>query len=127
MSMRESPLPFTRNSGQSSEEAEAFSSKLKNIYEAVGTVVQGQLLNVIPYQFQEEYRYYLKAADIYPENRAIQRFKDLAESRALILLGGESLERERCNEALGYYEMFGFLRDRFLCATVRGSRKYIYD
>lgn len=102
--MRESPVRFLRNAWETEEEASDVSSKIKQLYDAVGLLIQGQLVNIISFDFDTEYSFYAKAEEICPDNRAILRMKSLATSRVMILRGEELIKNKRYEEALNYYQ-----------------------
>jgi spermidine synthase len=102
--MRETPIRFMRNAWETNEEAAEVSAKLTQMYDAVGMLIQGQLINIISYDFDSEYSFYVKAAEICPDNRAITRMKSLATSRVMILRGEELIKNNRHEEAMNYYQ-----------------------
>jgi spermidine synthase len=102
--MRELPTRFLTNAWNSDEEAKEVSAKIGRVFEAVGLLIQGQLVNIISYDFDSEYAYYERAAEISPDNRAIKRLKSLASSRVMILRGEELIKRNRLAEAMEYYK-----------------------
>jgi spermidine synthase len=101
---RELPNRFLRNAWETDEEAEEISMKIERSFEGVGLLIQGQLVNIISYDFDTEYSYYKKAAEICPDNRAVQRLKSLATSRVMILRGEELIKQNRLAEAMKYYQ-----------------------
>jgi len=102
--MREPPIPYLTNAWTTEVEREEVTSKISRIYEAVGLLIEGQLVNIISYDFDAEYAFYVKAEKICPDNRAIRRMKALASSRVMILRGEELIKRNRLADALDYFE-----------------------
>jgi spermidine synthase len=102
--MRESPLRLTTNAWNTKEEQHVFEAELERLYKAIGMLIQGQLINLASYNFDQEYRYYEKAAAIHPENRAIRRMKALATSRVLIQRGEWLFRKSRYDESFDSFE-----------------------
>ncbi len=101
--MRELPLKLLKNTGETNEELDTFNEELKKLYRAIGVLIQGQLINVMSYNFEDEYRYYVRAENIHPTNRAIQRLKALASSRVMILRGEALLKKGQIDEAFAHF------------------------
>jgi spermidine synthase len=102
--MRETPTRFLRNAWKTGEEAELLTTKIEQTFDAVGLLIQGHLVNIITFDFDSEYSFYAKAAEICPDNRAINRLKSAATSRVMILRGEELIKRGSHEEAMNYYE-----------------------
>lgn len=101
---RESPIPFMKNAWDTEDEKKEVANRLERIFRAVGLLIQGQLVNIISYDFGSEYSFYEKASQICPDNRAIARMKALAASRVLFVRGEEAFKGNRYDEASDLYQ-----------------------
>jgi len=102
--MREPPLEFMTNVAANREEAKPFMAGFNRLYRAVDPLIKGQLINLISYNFKEEYEYYEQAERICPESRAVARMKKLAASRVMILEGEARLEKGQREEAVQFFD-----------------------
>lgn len=100
---REPPYAYLANIGANEEEVTAFKSDFDRLYAAISLLIQGQLVNIISYEFEQEWAYYTRAAELYPDNRAVQRLEKLAASRVMVLRGETALKTGKRGEA---YEFF---------------------
>ena len=102
--MREPPLKFMTNVAASREEANEFMGTFNRLYRAMDPLIEGQLINLISYNFNQEFDYYKRAEEICPESRAVQRLKRLATSRVMILEGEAHLQKGRNDEAAKFFD-----------------------
>lgn len=102
--MRESPIEFITHAGETEEETAAFAANLKKLFDAVTILIQGQLINISSYNFEEEFARYDAADKLYPDDPAIRRLKALATSRVMTLRGEKALREGQPAEAHQFFE-----------------------
>lgn len=98
--MREPVAPYLAGAGAS----DTLATDLTRLYRATGEVIEGQLLDVISYDYEGQYRHYEAADRIYPGNRAIQRLKALTMSKVLAFRAEELVRQGRRDQAIATYE-----------------------
>jgi tetratricopeptide (TPR) repeat protein len=103
LEMRESPEHLIRNAAGTKEQQDGFFSLMARKHRAVEYLIRGQLVNIISFDFAREHRYYMEAAKIDPESRAIKRMSALATSRVMNQKGEEALGRNNYRQALDYF------------------------
>jgi spermidine synthase len=104
LEMREPPVQLLQNVAKTTEEKEAFMVDLMKLYEATNYLIQGQLVDIISYDFAEEYRLYKKADELYAGNRTVQRLMASARSKVFTLEGEGLLWQSNFDEAVARYE-----------------------
>lgn len=102
--MREPPLPYLTHVGRTEEETAAFVAKFKRVYSGVSVMLQGQLLDIISYEFEKELAYYRKAETIDPDSQAIRRLIALTTARVLAVRGERLLRAGKRDEAMARFQ-----------------------
>jgi len=91
--MREPPLRYLRHVAHDQDSADAFSARLRDLYKAVSVMLQGQLIDIVTWDFERELAVYRRAKQLCPESRAVRRLEALTLSRVLVVRS-EKLEHE---------------------------------
>ena len=90
---RESPERYIVNAAETASGDDVFAAEFAPVFSAVGMIIQGQLTNIISYDFGTELNFYNRAEELWPDSRAVRRLKALATSRVMILRAEESMRR----------------------------------
>jgi tetratricopeptide (TPR) repeat protein len=81
-----------------------FLDDLSRLYRATGVLIEGQLLDISSYDFEQEYRRYQEADEIYPGNPAFRRLMALTLSRVLAFRGERLMRQGKQDEARELFE-----------------------
>ncbi|MCK4775201.1 MAG: fused MFS/spermidine synthase, partial [Candidatus Krumholzibacteria bacterium] len=100
---RESPERYIVNAAETASGDDVFAAEFAPVFSAVGMIIQGQLTNIISYDFGTELNFYNRAEELWPDSRAVRRLKALATSRVMILRAEESMQRGNREEASEFF------------------------
>jgi tetratricopeptide (TPR) repeat protein len=77
---------------------------LSRLYRATGAVIEGQLLDIISFDYEGQYRHYETADQLYPGNPAIGRLKALTMSKVLAFRAEDMVRQGQRDQAIATFE-----------------------